>query len=293
MRALITGGTGLIGAALVRRLLGDGRHEVVAPTRAELDLLSDRSPPLDDFDAIVHLAAARDRVDAGPERWPAECELNVSATARLYDHARRSGVAHVIHLSTISVLRPSDDPDAPRDEDAPPVTPPTHPYALTKRWGEELARALRPSFASMTVVRPGSTLGPGVAPASSWGRLVEQLRRGEPYELSGARGHRLSPVFVDDVVDLLARALDRCAEPRFRPPPEGDVFNVVGPDTIDEATMLADLAAALGLPAQLRPNAHPRPLGFACTTARADAAFPERTRTPWPEMVRRTFVTAG
>ncbi len=44
-RFLVTGGSGFIGSAIVRRLIADG-HEVVAPGRAELDLLAAREDEL-------------------------------------------------------------------------------------------------------------------------------------------------------------------------------------------------------------------------------------------------------
>lgn len=79
MRVLVTGGTGFIGRNLAEGLAA--RHEIVAPSRPELDLLSD-----DDvaaflragcFDAVVHAASVRSnrRIGCPPNLFRDNCRM--------------------------------------------------------------------------------------------------------------------------------------------------------------------------------------------------------------------------
>ena len=161
MRLLITGGSGFVGTALVARLRLT--HDVIAPTRAEVDLLGNCEStfdPLGTIDAVVHCAASRDRARPEPDRWPLETAINVMATARLLEWCRSRGVRRFVHISTISVLQTNTDLETVLDEESSMVTPPTHPYALTKLWAEQLAIQQRSSFDSIDILRLGHVLGP-------------------------------------------------------------------------------------------------------------------------------------
>lgn len=292
-RVLVTGAAGFLGGALVRRLRASGAHEVLAPTRAELDLLAPSAAAwlarAGRVDVLVHAAASRGRGDPRPERFPDEIAINVDATARLFAWARASGVRALVHLSTLSVVRPLADPDARCDERSPlveapaPGGAPVHPYALTKRWSEELVAALAGSFEAAAIVRPGMVYGREQSPGSGMGRLVEAVRSGAPWALAGGDGHRYAPVHVDDVVDVLARLVEA---------PRTVTVIVGGPDALPERALIGDVARALGVAPAFTDAPGPA-LSMAPRSALADALFPGRLVTPWRDGVARAFGALG
>ena len=278
-RVLITGATGFIGGALARRLREERAHEVISPTRAALDLQRGDIELPQGIDVLVHCAASRERGDPSPSRMAEETSINVTATARLYDRARAQGVPTIVHLSTISVLRPRQDPDALLDEDSPRVEAPTHPYALTKRWAEELVFQLRGSFRAIAIVRPGMVYGRSMSKNGSLARIAASLGEGERYRMGRPDGDRHAPVYIDDVVDVLARLLAN---------PSNLLVNVSGPDAITERSMIDDMASCLDRRVSFEETDEPV-ASVATSTARVDALFPDRIRTPWKVGAPRSF----
>jgi nucleoside-diphosphate-sugar epimerase len=278
----VTGGSGFLGAALVARLRSDGR-EVVAPSSGALDLARDWDEDLvpAGVDVLVHCAASRARSDPGPERFVEEVRLNVDATARLYDVARRRGIAHVVHVSTLAVFQDAPRPDALLDEGSPRVVAPAHPYALTKLWGEELALSLRGAFETLAVVRPASVYGPGQPARAYLARIAERARRGsrETITLPPPDGHTVAPVFLDDVVDVLAESVRR---------PRSLVVNVAGPDALPERRIVEDVAAIFGARPHVE-TSREEARSDAASTAHVDALFPGRVVTRWRDGLARTW----
>lgn len=131
-RILLTGGTGQVGWELRRALAPLG--EVVAPGRAELDLLDPgalRAAIRELAPRLVANAAAYtevDRAESEPERAYA---ANATAPAVLAEEAARAG-ALLVHYSTDYVF--DGEKGAPYAEDDPCA--PLNVYGRTKREGE-------------------------------------------------------------------------------------------------------------------------------------------------------------
>jgi dTDP-4-dehydrorhamnose reductase len=196
MKVLITGAGGQLGRELVEVC---GRHEVVAATRAALDV-RDRHAVLQTVtgtrpDVVIHAGAwtAVDACESDPDRALA---VNALGTRHVAEAARLSG-AHVVYVSTDYVFdgtssRPYTEWDTPA---------PTSVYGRSKLGGE---RELDPGS---TIVRTAWVVG---RHGANMARTVLRL-------LEGAAPLR----FVDDqrgtptVAADLAVALERLAVARL------------------------------------------------------------------------------
>src|SRR5207245_11083085 len=90
--------------------------------------------PRDCIEAIIHLAA-KPGVRPAREDPAAYIEANVTATARIFDSARRVGVTRVVFGSSSSVY--GNATPAPFAE-AEPAVEPISPYGTNQRSGELL-----------------------------------------------------------------------------------------------------------------------------------------------------------
>ena len=176
-RVLVTGMSGLIGAAVRRRL--EGRWALRALNRravtgvethqADIGDLEAILPAFRDVDAVVHLAANVANLEGTPG-WEAVLRDNVIGTYHVFEAARRAGVRRVVYASSgATVSRIERDPPyaalaAGRYEevaDWPLLTgeSPMRPnglYGCSKIWGEALARHFADTTAlSMICLRIG------------------------------------------------------------------------------------------------------------------------------------------
>jgi nucleoside-diphosphate-sugar epimerase len=162
-RVLVTGAGGLIGRAVVDRLLTDG-VPVTALTLESFDsaaarvVVGDAREPevvaaaLEDADAVIHLAAIPSPLADPPERVFA---VNTQATFTVLDQAGRAGVRRVALASSYAI---GGLPFAPVRLTVPllPIDPAVplqihDAYALSKRVDEETAAMMHRRY-GMTVV---------------------------------------------------------------------------------------------------------------------------------------------
>lgn len=156
-RLLILGAAGQLGADLVRHAADDGRYDVTALTRDDLDLADTDAiaPALEDvtFDILVNCAAWT-AVDGAESRATEAFALNAHAVRELAVACRHTG-ARLVTMSTDYVF--DGETDAPYTEDARPA--PVNVYGASKLMGESLART--EWLAGTTVVRTASLFGAG------------------------------------------------------------------------------------------------------------------------------------
>jgi len=120
----------------------------------------------------------------------------VGGTRNVLDAAEAAGAQRVVHVSSVAAWGYEFTHDL--GEGAPP-RPTGAGYADTKGASDQLA--LRRGAA---VVRPGDVYGPGSVP---WiRRPLETMRAGE-FVLPGRGDGVMTPVYVDDLVDCVVRAL--------------------------------------------------------------------------------------
>lgn len=238
MTFLVTGGTGVIGAHVVRGLLARGERVVAVSTRADAALLGDAagSVALERADVrdgerlgelidrhrvtvVVHLAALMPAVCR--EQPALAVEVNVTATARLYAVAAAHGVARFVYASSKSAYGPELPPPygppeyrpIPEELEARPVWI----YDVTKRAGEQLIEAQhRLGGPEATSLRFATIYGPGKGAryggASVLSGLMEAAIDGGEYRIERGADQVDDVIWVGDAAaGVVAAAV--CAQP--------------------------------------------------------------------------------
>jgi uncharacterized protein (TIGR01777 family) len=255
-RLLVTGGTGFIGQALVRRLL-DGGHAVTVLTRdpaRSARLFGGRAAsvaavgalaPDDVFDAVVNLAGAPvvgPRWSAGRRQQLLDSRVGTTRALAGWLAAVRQPPAVWIQASAIGYYGVRD-PAEPLGEDSPPGG--GFMAELCLRWerAAQEAQALRPGM-RLVILRLGVVFGPGGALTP----LLLPHRFGLGPRLGDGR-QALSWIHRDDVLALMARAL---ADEAMR-----GAYNAVAPEAVSQAGFAAAAGRALARPVWLRVPAAP------------------------------------
>ncbi|BEU25997.1 NAD(P)-dependent oxidoreductase [Paraburkholderia sp. 22B1P] len=222
MRVLVTGGSGFLGAWIMRRLLASGIECVAFDLQAKPQLLHALSPEqaetvqwrtgdiaqaadvaraLDGCDAVIHLAGIlTPDCAANPVRG---AQINLIGTLNVFDAARAAGLQRVLYASSAGVFGP--------DDGATPF-PQTH-YGAFKLACEGSARAYWNDHGIASVgFRPLVVYGAGRETGSSAGPSLacRAAARGERYTMpfTGSTGF----VYADDVAAAYEAALLRDVE---------------------------------------------------------------------------------
>jgi uncharacterized protein YbjT (DUF2867 family) len=190
---LLTGATGTVGSALLRRLTAngqpvralvrDGQRLGDQRVRVQIALGDLTNPPsfrnaLRGVDTVVHLAASiRDQPTASIE------ELNAVATLRLVRAAERAGVRRFAFFSAMNASHHSRTR-----------------FFRAKALAEE---AVEESPLESIVFRPSIVYTPG----DPWLTLLDRLSRLPAVPVSGSGRALFQPVWAEDVADAVMSAL--------------------------------------------------------------------------------------
>jgi len=216
-KAVVTGGAGFIGSHLVRRLIADGAQVTVIDdlstgrrgnldgvpvTVVERDLAREElADVLAGADVIFHLAAIPSVPRSVLEPLRSH-DAGATATLKLLDAARESGVRTFVNSSSSSVY--GDVASPPMRESMP--TMPRSPYAVAKLAAEGYTRVFAQLHGMRTVsLRYFNVFGPRQDPTSTYAaaipRFITAYMRREQPQVYGDGQQSRDFTYVDDVVE--------------------------------------------------------------------------------------------
>lgn len=223
---LLTGATGTVGSALLRRLVAE-RKQVrclvrdprrLGSERVRVQIaLGDLSNPasfrhaLRGVDTVVHLAAAiRDQDDASIE------EVNGVATLRLLRAAERAGVKRFLFFSALGASPHSDAR-----------------FFRAKALAED---AVRRSPLDTVIFAPSIVYTPG----DHWLRLLERMSWLPAMPVSGSGEALYQPIWADDAAAVTMAVLDGRANVN------GEAIELAGPETLSHDQIIKTVLRSLG-----------------------------------------------
>jgi GDP-L-fucose synthase len=163
----IAGHRGLVGSALVRKLLADGYTNLVTCSHGELDLTAQEE--VNDFflrekPSYVFLAAAKVGGIYANNTYPAEFIAdNLAIQTNVIHEAYRSGVTRLMFLGS-SCIYPKLAPQPMKEEYllTGPLEPTNRPYAIAKIAGIEMCWSYNRQYGTKYLgVMPTNLFGPG------------------------------------------------------------------------------------------------------------------------------------
>ena len=239
MRIFVAGGTGFVGAQLVKALREKG-HELRLLVHAQssraasgIDQIEGDVTILDTFaqaasgcDAVINLVGI---IREFPARGITFERLHVQATANMLAATRKAGIRRYLQMSALGTR-----PEA------------VSRYHVSKFRAEELVRS---SGLDVTILRPSLIYGPKDAFITM---LAGQLRLAPIMPVIGSGTYRLQPIHVDDVARCFALALEM-------PETVGQCYELCGNNRLSYEELLDAVAFALGKSAPFKPHI---PLGL-------------------------------
>lgn len=245
MRVVVTGASGNVGTAVLRRLAADG-HEAIGVSRRrppdeppfagvpwhQIDLGARSAPAalaeaMRGAEAVVHLAWM---IQPSHDR-EAMLRANQDGSRAVLSAVRASGVGHLVHMSSVGAYSPAEQ-GVCVDESWPCDGVPTSFYSVDKAAVEHLLDTVAPDEFTLSRLRPTLILQPGAASEIARYFLGPLL----PMKAVRPSVMRLMPwpkalcvqfVHADDVADAVMRILlDRIP----------GAFNVAADPTLDRAT---------------------------------------------------------
>jgi UDP-glucuronate 4-epimerase len=269
-KVLVTGGAGFIGSHVAQKLLARGDEVVVldnfndfydpALKRRNARELSGARVVTGDirereriagllaegaFDALIHLAAMAGVRPSLLDPLHYE-DVNVRGTLVLLEELKKRPDTRFIFASSSSVYGSNDKlPFAESDD----IHRPVSPYAATKRAGELVCYTYHHLYGiPTTCLRFFTVYGPRQRPEMAIHKFVRAVFERRPIPFYGDGSTRRDYTYIDDVVDGVLRALDRC---------QGyEIYNLGESET----TSLAELVELIGAVCGEEPRLDRQPL---------------------------------
>jgi UDP-glucose 4-epimerase len=228
-RILVTGGVGTIGAAVVRRLLGDARFEVrVSDQRSapewmregcevhtgDLRELGEARVASEGCERVIHLAAIVGGIANFHKLPHTLTEVNNALYNSVIRAALDVGTERFVYVSSSMVFeRAHQFPTS--EEHLGDCPTPVSAYGFSKLTGEVYCRAAHDEYGlPFTICRPFNAYGPGELPDAEPGiahvvpDLIRKALSGQqPLEIFGSGEQTRTLTHVDDIADGIVTAM--------------------------------------------------------------------------------------
>ena len=253
---LVTGATGLVGKALLARLVNFESYKVTAALRnarnfdcctanvvGDLTGFTDWSAALANQHTVIH-AAARTHImkDEIADALTEYRRVNVDGTLNLARQAAEAGVKRFIFISSIKVNGERTKPGQPFTADR--VPEPEDAYGVSKWEAEQcLQRLSAETGMAVVIIRPPLIYGPGVK--GNFASMIKLVEKGLPLPL-GSVCNKRSFVAVDNLVDLIITCIEH-------PAAANQVFLAGDGYDLSTTELLRGVAEAMCKPARLVP----------------------------------------
>ena len=274
MKILVTGASGFVGGAFMRRarrepnviVHGVGRRAMSMSDYTSIDLTGPIDLPFDP-DVVVH-AAARASPWGTPDEYRRQ---NVDATRHVIDYCRRRGTPRLVSVSSSSVFYRDGD-QLGLTEDSPIGPAFVNEYARSKFEAERLVQSYPGEWC---IVRPRAVFGPG--DTVLFPRILKAAARGRLPIIDNGGGHAIGDlIYIDTLSDYLVAA---ATSPRAA----GHAFNLTNNQPVAILPFLLDVFDRLNLPRPTRTVS----LRAALLAARASEAAYRWLRLPGEPPVTR------
>jgi uncharacterized protein YbjT (DUF2867 family) len=211
---LVTGGTGFVGPRIVHRLRAadrpvrclvrdPDRAETLAAWGCELAQGDVTDPDsirraVEGCDAVVHLVAI---IQGKPEQFE---RIMVQGTRNIVDAAKAAGIRRFVLMSALGTSEETKDLS----------------LYFSSKW--QMEQAVKGSGVEHVIFRPSFVFGKGGGALKTFQRLV---RLSPVIPLFGAGDQRVQPIWIDDVAEYYAAAIDR-------PEAANRTFELGGPEIV-------------------------------------------------------------
>lgn len=296
MRVLVTGGTGFLGGAVVRLLLGRGDRvrSFNRSTSAELERLGVEQVAGDladagavrravaGCDAAIHTAAKAGIWGPKESYWLP----NVVGTQHLIDACRAEGVGRLVFTSSPSVVFDGRDQEG-IDESTPYPERFLAHYPASKAEAERRVLAANGPGLLTVALRPHLIWGPGDHQLIP--RLLERARSGKLIRV-GTQANRVDHIYIDDAARAHLLALDALTGPGC--PPAGRAYFLSQGEPVPLWDWIGRILDAAGLPPIRRTISPATAYAAGALMEAAWRAFRLDGEPPFTRFLARQFTTA-
>jgi nucleoside-diphosphate-sugar epimerase len=201
VRILVTGAAGLIGSAIMYRLLNQGHNAIGLDKKTGVDVRDFFRENERFFDLVIHCAAivgGRMLVES-----PVGHAENLEIDAGLFQWAERAKPGRIVYISSVAayptVLQHREHELRENEADFYDISAPDELYGWAKLTGEMMAAR---SGIPVSVPRPFTVYGEGQHPAFPFANLIRQAREHRaPLTVWGSGNQVRDFIHVDDVAD--------------------------------------------------------------------------------------------